>query len=134
MTKAGWQEGTFHVERRIVRGTGIIVTALLKTTQGGGQINTAYIDPQGRPAGERLNATFRQRLSCLGRCTRALARRQETLQAGMYGLGSVYNFCAYPDSLTQPLAGHGKTRRTPAMAAGLTDHRWTVGHRPPCGR
>jgi transposase-like protein/IS1 family transposase len=78
-----------------------------------GVINTAYI--------ERLNATFRERLASLTRRGRALARRTLTLQHGMYLIGTVYNFCTPHASLAQ--AG-GKT--TPAMAAGITDHCWSV--------
>lgn len=115
--KGGWRDAEFHIERRIVQGTTAIVTALLELTQGGGMINTAYI--------ERLNATFRQRLHCLARRSRALARRPETLEAGMYLAGCVYNFCSYHDSLTQSIEGENK-RQTPAMAAGLTDHVWTI--------
>ena len=40
----------------------------------------------------------------------------------MYLVGVVYNFCTYHSSLK--LRGGGE--RTPAMAAGLTDHRWSV--------
>lgn len=98
----------WSVERRIVQGTQALVSLLLHRTQGGGQINTAYI--------ERLNATFRQRLSCLARRTRALARTQQTVEAGMWLLGAVYNFCTVHQSLAV----------TPAMAAGLTDSQWTV--------
>jgi hypothetical protein len=76
-------------------------------------INTAYI--------ERLNATFRERLASLTRRGRALARRTLTLQQGMYLIGTVYNFCTPHTSLAQ--AG-GKT--TPAMAAGITDHCWSM--------
>ncbi|HIE56440.1 MAG TPA: hypothetical protein EYP90_14935, partial [Chromatiaceae bacterium] len=43
--------GRFSVTRRIVQGSVKQITALLRLTQGGGKINTAYI--------ERLNATFR---------------------------------------------------------------------------
>ncbi len=52
-----------------------MVTRLIQATQPGGMINTAFI--------ERLNATFRQRLACLVRRGRALARQVETLHAGM---------------------------------------------------
>lgn len=74
--------------------------------------STAYI--------ERLNATFRQRLSCLCRRSRALARLPETLEAGMYLVGCVYNFCTPHQSLSQ------EQERTPAMAAGLSQHIWSV--------
>ena len=41
---------------------------------------------------ERLNATFRQRVSALTRRTRNLAQQAETLIAGMYLVGCFYNF------------------------------------------
>ena len=114
--------GTLVVSRRIVQGCAAQVSQLIRTSQGWGGINTAYI--------ERLNATFRQRLNVLARRTRTLARQPETLQAGMYVVGCVYNFCIYHKSLRLPyfLTEHSQRwlQRTPAIAAGLTDHRWTV--------
>ena len=89
-------------------------------------LNTAYI--------ERLNATFRQRLSGLCRRTRCLLRSEESLSTRMYLVGTVYNFCTPHQSISpkgQP--------QTPAMAAGLTHHIWSVGELlayqvtpPPC--
>ncbi|MCB0176769.1 MAG: hypothetical protein KDI62_00940 [Anaerolineae bacterium] len=79
---------------------------------------------------ERLNATFRQRLPWLTRRCRYLARQPETLQASMFVLGCVYNFCTYHHSLRIALhLSHRRRRwlhRTPAIAAGLTDHRWSI--------
>jgi len=110
------------VRRRVVQGTRVQVEALLQETQGGGLINTAYI--------ERLNATFRSRITALVRRGRALARQLHTLHAAMYLVGTVYNFCTYHQSLRVPLylpCGRRRwLRRTPAVAAGITDHRWTV--------
>jgi hypothetical protein len=110
------------IERRIVQGDAQAVAACLKTSQGGGQINTAFI--------ERLNATFRQCLACLGRRSRSLARQAHTLQAGMFLVGCIYNFCNHHASLRLPLWISERrchwVQRTPAMAAGLTDHRWSV--------
>ena len=114
--------GQMSIVRRVVQGTLDQVTALLQASQGGGQINTAFI--------ERLNATFRQRLAWLARRSRHLARQPETLQAGMFIVGCLYNFCTYHDSLRVAfdLARGGRRwlQRTPAIAAGLTDHRWTI--------
>jgi transposase-like protein len=111
------------VTRRLAAGTPRLLTRLLRQTQGEGVLNTAYI--------ERLNATFRARLAVLTRRTRGLARRQAWLQAGMYLVGTVYNFCTEHASLTLDDGTH----RTPAMAAGITDHRWSVAellwHRVP---
>lgn len=77
-------------------------------------LSTAYI--------ERLNATFRQRLAGLCRRTRCLVRSERTLTYGMYLVGTVYNFCTPHHTLSQP----GQPR-TPAMAAGVTGHLWSVG-------
>jgi transposase-like protein len=114
--------GQLSIQRRIVQGCGRMIERLIQTSQGQGWINTAYI--------ERLNATFRQRLAPLVRRTRALARHPQTLQAGMYVVGCIYNFCTYHQSLRIPLYVSERRRRwlrrTPAIAAGLTDHCWTV--------
>ena len=103
------------VTQRFVRGAQERIEAAVRASGGGTGVNTAYI--------ERLNATFRSRLAALARRTRSLARKEEALEAGMYLVGSVYNFCAFHDSLRQ--TQEKKVQRTPAMAAGLTDHRWT---------
>jgi hypothetical protein len=97
----------------------------LRSTQGAttAVINTAYI--------ERLQATFRSRLAPLARRTRA-ARQKATLEAGTWLVGTVYNFCRAHRSLRLPkdagmVAGtHHWIERTPAQAAGLTDHRWSL--------
>ena len=71
---------------------------------------------------ERLNATFRQRLAGLCRRSRCLFRTEKALTSGVYLVGTVYNFCTAHSSLRT------KTEyRTPAMAAGLTTHIWSVG-------
>jgi transposase-like protein len=110
------------VSRRIVQGTQAQIDALLQVTQGGGSINTAYI--------ERLNATFRSCITALIRRGRALARQTATLHNAMYLVGTVYNFCTYHKSLRLPLYLSSNRRRwlrrTPAIAAGITDHLWTV--------
>lgn len=113
----------FTVEQRIVQGCAQMIQSLIDNTQGiGGGINTAFI--------ERFNATFRQRLGFLARRTRALARRSQTVESGMYLLGSVYNFCTFHSSLSVQIAVGYRAKhwvkRTPAMAAGLTDHRWSI--------
>ena len=110
------------IERRIVQGSMAMIQRLIQHSQGSGGINTAYI--------ERLNATFRQRLHWLARRTRCPAQQAATLTAAMYVLGCVYNFCDYHHSLRIKLfvgtRSYRWVQRTPALAAGLTDHRWTV--------
>jgi transposase-like protein/IS1 family transposase len=112
------QRRVVRAERRIVAGTAAQVEKLRRRSQGGdGVLNTAYI--------ERLNATFRERLATLTRRGRALARRTATLHAGMYLIGTVYNFCTYHRSLSRAAAGV-RAPQTPARAAAITAHRWTV--------
>ena len=112
----------FHIERRVAQGTEADCQALLAASGGGQQINTAFI--------ERLNATFRQCLGSLARRSRHLARKLETVQAGTYLLGCVYNFCSFHHSLRVKLWITERrvhwVPRTPAMATGWTDHRWTM--------
>jgi hypothetical protein len=99
-------------QRRMVDGTPARVETLRRRSQGGGVINTAYI--------ERLNATFRERLAPLARRCRALARHTMTLHEGMCLVGTVSNFCTPHESLSHT------PQTTPAMAAGITDHCWTM--------
>jgi transposase-like protein len=101
-----------ETDRRIVEGTPARVETLRRRSQGDGGINTAYM--------ERLNATFRERLAPLARRCRALARQTQTLREGMFVVGTVYNFCTPHESL------NAVQTTTPAMAAGITDHRWTM--------
>jgi transposase-like protein len=108
------RRGAVGMVSRLVIGTGARITAVLRTTPGCRVASTAYI--------ERLNGTFRGRLACLARRTRGLARQAQTVTHGMYLVGTIYNFCTFHQSLTT----HDRQPRTPAMAAGITTHRWTV--------
>ena len=110
------------VRQRVVEGTAAAITTALAATQSGTTINTAYI--------ERLNATFRSCLAPLVRRGRAIARTETWLTAGMWLVGCAYNFCWCHDSLRLAAPAGSERRwqeRTPAMAAGLADHPWTMG-------
>jgi hypothetical protein len=120
VVKSRRKQRVVHVAQRAVVGTRAAIEARLAATGGGQVINTAFV--------ERLNATFRSRLAPLIRRGRCLVRKDATLQAALYLVGTVYNFCCFHDSLRRP-APQGRRyweARTPAMAAGLTDHRWSV--------
>jgi transposase-like protein len=108
------------IERRVVQGEASDIERIIAKTQGQGVINTAFI--------ERLNATFRQCLASLVRRGRALAKASPTLEAGMHLVGAVYNFCTEHQSLRLPglIGGHKWLGRTPAMAAAITDHCWSI--------
>jgi hypothetical protein len=110
------------VTRRVIHGTLAGVEAVMTATHTGSVINTAYI--------ERLNATFRAHLAPLTRRGRAIARTEAALTAGMWLVGTAYNFCWPHDSLRQRAPDDALRKwhqRTPAMAAGLADHPWTIG-------
>lgn len=104
------EAGQWLMTRWVLSGTYTTIWHLLEVTQGVGKtINTAYI--------ERLNATFRAHLACFARRTRCPARQLQTVGERVFLVGCLYNFCWLHASLDQ---------RTPAMAAGLTDHRWSL--------
>jgi len=94
----------------------------------GWKINTAFI--------ERLNLDIRQRVAAVGRRVNTLCQGEEGLQHQLVVFQSYHNFVLPHASLRQPLLmpeptnGHGSARLwqpcTPAMAAGLTDHVWTL--------
>ncbi len=111
------------VTRCLRQGSSTIAAQLLAQTPGCLVLNTAYM--------ERLNGTFRARLAPLARRTHHLVHRKEVLHTGMYLVGTLYNFCTVHASLQ---LGSGQPR-TPAMAAGITDHCWSVAellwHRVP---
>jgi transposase-like protein len=107
------------VVRRVVWGTLEAVMGQLAATGTGTQINTSYI--------ERLNATFRSMLAGLTRRGRRQVKDESVLEKGMYLVGCVYNFCSEHASLRQrQQAGKKWRQRTPAMAAGWTDHVWSI--------
>lgn len=97
------------IDRRVAHGCQQAAEAIMQATQVElGVINTAYI--------ERLNATFRTWLPALFRRTRTPARQVPHLEAAMFWMGCVYNFSRI----------HRTLATTPAVAAELADHVWTV--------
>jgi hypothetical protein len=115
-----------RVRHRIVFGTREAIQQVLAAH--GWQINTAFI--------ERLNLTIRQHVAAVGRRVATLCKGEDGVRQQL-ALYQVYdNFCLPHASLRQPLLqaepthGTGSAKRwqpwTPAMAAGLTDHVWTL--------
>jgi IS1 family transposase len=115
-----------EVKRRVVVGTQAAIDQILAAC--GWQINTSFV--------ERLNLSLRQRVAAIRRRS-ATSCKSETGLTQPLSLFQVYhNFVLPHASLRLPLAEavatHGKGSakmwypRTPAMAAGLTDHVWTL--------
>jgi IS1 family transposase len=105
-----------EITRQMAHGVLVQAEKLLQCSQGGTVLNTAFI--------ERLNATFRERLASLTRKSRHAARRLFALETGMYLIGCSYNFCFPHHELSK--TKHVGSPCTPAMAAGLTDHVWSI--------
>lgn len=129
LVKAHRRRRLIGLTRRAVVGTLQQIEARLLATKTGTQIHTAFV--------ERLNSTFRCSSAQLARRSRSLADQEATLVMGMYLVGTVYNFCRVHASLRveQPDGRCRWWERTPAMAAGLTDHVWSMAEvlwwRPP---
>jgi hypothetical protein len=94
----------------------------------GQQINTSFV--------ERLNLSLRQHVAAIGRRATTLCKGEDGLRQQLAVYQVYYNFCLPHASLRQtlpqpePTNGTGSARQwrpcTPAMAAGLTDHAWTL--------
>jgi len=85
---------------------------------------------------ERINLSIRQHVAAVGRRVSTLCKGEDGLRQQVAFYHVYYNFCLPHASLRQPLpqpertngGGSAKQGRpcTPAMAAGLTDHVWTL--------
>jgi hypothetical protein len=94
----------------------------------GWQINTAFV--------ERLNLSLRQRVAAIGMRSATLCKSEERLRQQLVLFQVYHNFVLPHASVRQALAepvptnggGSAKLWRpcTPAMAAGLTDHVWSL--------
>jgi IS1 family transposase len=114
------------VKHRVVFGTREAVGQVLAAC--GWQINTAFV--------ERLNLDIRQRVAAIGRRVNTLCQGEDGLRHQLVVFQVYHNFVLPHTSLRQPLlvpeptkgSGSAKVWRpcTPAMAAGLTDHVWSL--------
>jgi len=115
-----------RVRHRVVFGTLEAVQQVLAAC--GWQINTAFI--------ERVNLSIRQHVAAVGRRVSTLCKGEDGLRQQLALYHTYYNFCLPHVSLRQalpqpePTRGTGSAKMwrpcTPAMAAGLTDHVWTL--------
>ena len=114
------------VTHRVVFGTQLAVEQILAAC--GWTINTAFV--------ERLNLDLRQRVAAIGRRVNTLCQGEAGLRDPLVLFQTYHNFVLPHASLRQPLlipevtSGWGSLKVwrpcTPAMAAGLTDHVWSL--------
>jgi IS1 family transposase len=115
-----------RVTHRVVFGTPLTIEQVL--ARWGWTINTAFV--------ERLNLDIRQRVAAVGRRVNTLCQGEAGLRDQLTLFQVYHNFVLPHASLRQPRAtplatnGRGSAKVwqpcTPAMAAGLTDHVWTL--------
>jgi IS1 family transposase len=114
------------VKHRIVCGSWERVQEVLAACDW--KINTAFV--------ERLNLDIRQRVAAVGRRVNTRCKGEDGLQHQLALFQSYHNFVLphasrrQPLLLPEPTKGSGSPRRwrpcTLAMAAGLTEHVWTL--------
>jgi IS1 family transposase len=106
------------IDFRVIFGAVAAVLAALALSKVSRAINTAFV--------ERHNGTDRNRNGRKVRKTYCFSKDWEVHQAVTYFTMYTYNFCWSVRTLRErDSAGHWQ-QRTPAMAAGLTDHVWTL--------
>jgi IS1 family transposase len=107
------------VSTRIIYGTRKALEAALKRSCCSSKVNTSFI--------ERYNATDRHRNARKVRKSYRFSKDWEIHNAASALSVYSYNFCWPVSTLRQLNAGSGLgAPRTPAMAAGLTDHVWSI--------
>ena len=115
-----------RVHHRVVFGSLEAVNHVLAPL--GWQIQTAFV--------ERLNLAIRQRVAAVGRRVTTLCKREDGVRHQLGLFHAYHHFCLPHASLRVPLPqpvptnGTGSAKQwrpcTPAMAAGLTAHVWTL--------
>jgi hypothetical protein len=115
-----------RVSRRAVFGTLATIEQVLAAH--GWQSNTAFV--------ERVNLTIRQHVAAGGRRVMTLCQSEDGVRQPLALYHTYDNFCLPHARLRQllpepePTNGNGSAKRwqprTPARAAGLTDHVWTL--------
>lgn len=106
------------VETRVVFGTLLSVAAALLYSLVSWCVNTVFL--------ERYHGSDRQRNSRKGRKTYRFSKDWGVHEALSYFTLYSYNFCWCVRTLRQPLEGGRYEPRTPAMAAGLAEHVWSL--------
>jgi IS1 family transposase len=109
-----------EITTRVVFGTEKAVEAKLKSSPVSKHINTSFV--------ERNNLTMRHQNRRLVRKTIAFSKKRERLEQQLHLAFAYYHFVKPHLGLQEEVKGENKKyrERTPAMAAGITDHIWTM--------
>ena len=104
------------ISDRTIFGTDEQVQEALKASRCSRKVNTSFI--------ERQNGTDRNRCSRKTRKSYCFSKDWDVHRAATCFSMYSYNFCWAVRTLRRPDGQKGKC--SPAMAAGLTDHLWTI--------
>ena len=103
-----------EVVRTLVFGTLALLSVFLDRSTVSTTVNTSFV--------ERHNGTDRHQNRRKHRKTYGFSKESEQHHAASYFIGYSYNYCWCVRTLRVAGEGGRWRRRTPAMAAGLTDH------------
>lgn len=106
------------VARRVIFGTVTAVLAALAATSVSTAVRTVFV--------ERENGADRNRNAGKVRKTCCFSKDWAVHEAVSYFTLYSYNFCWPARTLRQGSRRKGYQQRTPAIAAGLPDHIWTL--------
>jgi IS1 family transposase len=106
------------VAQRLIYGTLTALAAALALSAVSDSVTTVFV--------ERHNGTDRNRNARKVRKSYCFSKDWEVHAAVSYFSLYSYNFCWPVRTLRQGSRKKGYQQRTPAMAAGLTDHIWTL--------
>jgi hypothetical protein len=106
------------VEQRVVFGTLVAVLAALAVSLVSAAVNTVFV--------ERHNGSDRHRNSRKVRKTYRFSKDWAVHEAVTYFTMYSANFCCPVRTLREEDGAGGWRKRTPAMAAGLADHVWSI--------
>jgi IS1 family transposase len=106
------------VETRLVLGLLLSLAAALLWSAVSACVNTVFV--------ERVNGTDRGQNSRKVRKTYRFSKDWDVHVAMTYFTQYSYNFCWCVRTLREKIGPRNYRQRTPAMAAGLTDHVWSL--------
>ena len=107
-----------QVVSTIVFGTMVLLLNLLGISMASNTINTSFV--------ERNNGTDRTQNARKVRKTYRFSKNWDMHNAASFFIGFSYNFCWPVRTLRQKDIEGNWQNRTPAMAAGLTEHIWSL--------
>lgn len=108
------------ISTKVVFGKEEEIKTLLEDSPVSKSVNTSFI--------ERNNLTLRQHSKRLGRKTNGFSKDISKLEAQLHLALGYYHFVKEHFGLRQESTDNGKkwVHRTPAMAAGITNHIWST--------